>query len=106
MLEPPKNPHLSSNRRRIGSRLSVTESIRTSRTTILVNMIIEISTTLILIFGCVYLTRFLIYFRYRINDLYFNIFLGTILFCSLGWSIYIVIQLRNNYRLFKEAREK
>lgn len=66
-------------------------------------MVIEFIAAIILMFGVFYFIRFLFFWRYNIDEVYFNIFLGAISFFTVGWSTYIFIKLRNYYRLFKNA---
>ena len=103
MNEPQKVPGLSDKRRRIRSKPSVAETISKSRTTILVNMIIEIACTMILIVGIIYLIRFLVYFRENMVELYFRLFLGAVILFTIGWSVYFFIKLYEHYRLFKKT---
>jgi len=103
MIEPQNPSYFRINRRKIRSRPSIYESISKSRTTLLINMVIECVTAVIMIAGFTYLIRFLFYRRNSIVDIYFNIFLGTIIVFAIGWSIFILIKLRDNYRLFKKA---
>ena len=103
MNEPQKIPGLSDKRRRIRSKPSVADTISKSRTTILVNMIIEIACATVLIVGVIYFIRFLVYFRENMVELYFKIFLGAIILFTAGWSVYIFIKLYEHYRLFKKA---
>jgi len=103
MNEPQKVHGLSDRRRRIRSKPSVAETISKSRTTILVNMIIEIACATVLIVGVIYFIRFLVYFRENMVELYFRIFLGAIILFTAGWSAYIFIKLHGQYLLFKKA---
>lgn len=103
MVEPQKVPNFTNSRRRIRSRPSIYESINKSRTTLLINMVIEGAAAVIMIVGFTYFIRFLFYWRTRIVDVYFNISLGTIIFFAVGWSTYIFTKLRDHYKLFKKA---
>ena len=103
MIEPQKVPNFKRSRGRIRSRPSISESISKSRTTILINMVIEGAAAVIMIAGFTYLIRFLFYWRNRMVDIHFNVFLGTLVFFAVGWSTYIFIKLRNHYELFKKA---
>lgn len=103
MVEPQKVPDFTSSRRRIRGRPSISESINKSRTTLLINMVIEGAAAVIMIVGFTYFIRFLFYWRNSMVDVYFNISLGTIIFFVIGWSTYIFTKLRNNYMLFKKA---
>ena len=103
MIEPQKFPVLKGRRRRIRNKPSVAETISKSRTTILVNMIIEIVCAMVLIIGVIYFIRFLIYFRNKMVELYFRIFLGTVILFTAGWSVYFFIKLYEHYRLFKKT---
>jgi len=103
MNERQKVPGLSGRRRRIRDKPSVAETISRSRANILVNMIIEIACTMVLIIGVIYFIRFLIYFRENMVELYFRIFLGTVILFTAGWSVYFFIKLHEQYRLFKKA---
>jgi len=57
MIEPQKIPDFKSSRIRIKNRPSISESYSKSRTTLLINMIIEGAAALILIFGFAYMIR-------------------------------------------------
>ena len=99
-------PGLPDKRKRLKRRYSAEEYISASHTTILINMVIEGAAAVILIFGFLYLFRFLIYFRDRMDVVYFRFFLGTVVVFAIGWFVFIFMKLRNHYRLFKESQGK
>lgn len=103
MSEQQKIPDYKISPRRYRKQPGIYESFLKSHTTILINMIIEFTAAIIMIIGVSYFIRFLFYRRNNINEVYFNIFLGAIFFFAVGWLTYIFINLRNHYRLFKNA---
>ena len=103
MIEPQKFPGLKGRYRRIRGKPGVADTISKSRTSILINMIIEIACAMVLIVGIIYFIMFLIYFRRNMVELYFRIFLGTVILFTFGWFSYFVIKLREHYGLFKKA---
>lgn len=88
---------------RFRRRESVSKSIGSSPSTILMNMIIEGIAALILIFGVVYLARFLFVFRSGMEELHFNVFMAALVFFTVGWGTHIVLKLRTYYRNYREA---
>jgi hypothetical protein len=107
LTEPQKFPGLKSRYRRIRVKPGVAETIGKSRTTILINMILEIVCAVILMVGIIYFTIFLIYFRRNMIELYFRIFLGVIILFTLGWFVYFIIKFREHYyQLKKSGKEK
>ena len=93
---------------RFRRRESVTESINSSPATILLNMSIELIGVLVLMFGVVYLVRFLFACRVMMDDMHFKFFLVAIVFMAVGWCAHIGIKLRSylkNYRAAIARRE-
>ena len=83
-------------------RESVTDSIESSRTTLVINMAIEAVCAVLLIVGFTYLLRFLFLWRYRMIDLYFRLFAGGIFFFASVWAVFLVSRLRKYYRRLRE----
>jgi len=88
---------------RFRRRVSVSESIGSSPTTILINMMIEGIAALILFFGILYLLRFLFMFRDRIQELHFKVFIIAIVFFSAAWGTHIAFKLRSHYLNYRKA---
>ncbi len=105
MDEPQKVPGFRRSRRRAVRKPSIAESISKSRTTILINMVIEAACAVILIIGFLYLIRFLIFWKERMVELHFKIFLGTAIFFAIGWSFYIFWKLFSHYKLLKKVSQ-
>ncbi len=103
MSEQQKIPDYKISPRRFRKQPGIYESFSKSRTTILINLVIEFTAAIIMIFGVSYFIRFFFSRRNNIDEVYFNIFLGAISFFAVGWLTYIFIKLRNHYRLFKNA---
>lgn len=90
-------------KRRIRRIPNVTDSIMNSRTTIIVNMVIEIFSALVLLIGIIYFFRFMIFFRTKMVDMYFRIFLGASFIFSAGWFSYMFIKIREHYRMLMNS---
>ena len=88
---------------RFRRRESVSESIGSSPTTILINMMIEGIAALILLFGVLYLLRFLFMFRDRIQEFHFKLFIIAIVFFSAAWGTHIAFKLRSHYLNYRKA---
>ena len=78
---------------------SIVDSIYTSRTTVLVNLIIMIVSGLLLIVGLSYIIRFLFMQRVNMEPVQFGIFIGTILLLAGFWLLYFFYKLKS-YFLF------
>jgi len=86
-------------RKRIRRSPKVTEAINKSRSTIIINMTIEFLSALVLLIGIIYFFRFMIFFRSKMVDTYFRIFLGAMLVFSAGWFSYIFLKIREHFLL-------
>ena len=78
-------------------RKSVSESIQRSRTTILINMAIEVLSGLIYAVGVFYAVRILNIRRSQMETVHYRIILGSILSISCVWFVILIAKARSNY---------
>ena len=83
--------------RNLRKQKSVVDSIYTSRTTVLVNLIIMIVSGLIMIVGLSYIIRFLFMQRVNMEPVQFGIFIGTIFLLAGFWLLYFFYKLKSYY---------
>ncbi len=84
----------------------VTDSISRSRTTLIMNLVIEFFSAAVLFTGIIYFFRFMFFFRSRMDDATFRIFLGAMFVFSAGWFTFIFFKLREHFRmLMKNIRD-
>ena len=86
-------------------RQSITESIDGMRSTILINMAVEALCTVFLIVGFVYLIRFLFFWRGRMIDLHFKLFVGAIVLFAAVWTVFTARKLCRYYRRLQEISQ-
>ena len=91
--------HVPPEEGRIKRSSKVTESISNSRTTIIMNLTIEFLSAAVLFTGIIYFFRFMFFFRNRMADTSFRIFLGAMLVFSAGWFTFIFFKLREHFRM-------
>lgn len=98
----------SSSRKRLSDlrereRESVSETIQGSRTTILINMFIQIAAGLIYAVGLYVIIQFLNLRKTLMNPLQYKIYFGAFTAISCGWYIYLFIKIRSYYKRFRNA---
>ncbi len=107
MNKPNKITESSSGRKRLSElrnlrkQRSVVDSSHTSRTTALINLIIEIISGLILIVGLSYIIRFLLMRRELMTPVQFKIIIGTILLLAGFWLLYLFYKLKSHYMFLR-----
>jgi len=112
MDEPNKIPDLSyikkrrEEARRIRRRASVDEIIQRDRTTLLINLLIEIIAGLILIAGIMYTAYFLTIRRSALSPAQYKLYIGVLAFFSVGWFTYVASKVRKKYLLYREYSKK
>ena len=112
MHDPNKIPDLSyinkrrEEVRRIRRRASIDDVIQRNRTTLLINLLIEILAGLILMAGIVYTAYFLTMRRSHLNPGQYTLYMGVLAFFSVGWFTYIVYKARNKYLLYRKYSTK
>ncbi|MFC1538733.1 hypothetical protein ACFL6H_04855 [Candidatus Latescibacterota bacterium] len=95
--------HDTEKKRPIRRSQKVTEAIYNSRTTIIVNMVIEFFSALVLFIGIIYFFRFMFIFKNRMVETYFRIFLGAMFVFSAGWFSFIFLKIREQFRQLKKS---
>lgn len=88
--------------RRIRRRASIDDVIQRNRTTLLINLLIEILAGLILMAGIVYTAYFLTMRRSHLHPGQYTLYMGVLAFFSVGWFTYIVYKARNKYLLYRK----
>jgi len=98
--------NISSGRKRLAElrerRVSAAEAIRNSRTTVLINLFIEIASGLIFGVGVIYAVKFLNLRRPYMAPLQYRIFIGTFGVITLAWYVYLVNKVRSNVKRLRE----
>ena len=83
-------------------RASVSESIGNSRTTVIINMIINITSGMIFAVGLFYVMRFLNMRKPYMDPMQYRIFIGAFIFISVGWFAYLVVRIRRHIKRLRE----
>lgn len=81
---------------------SVTEVIRRRRSTIIINMTIEIAAGIVFAVGLFYVMRFISMQKSQMETFHYRIYIGAFTVISCGWFLYIFLKIRSHYRLLKE----
>ena len=112
MNEPNKIPDFSyinkrrEEARRIRRKVSVDEIIQRDRTTLLINLLIEILAGLILFAGIIYTAYFLTIRRSALTFGQYKLYIGVLAFFSVGWFTYVASKVRKKYLLYREYSKK
>lgn len=102
-----KPPDIRSGRRRLSElrerkRASVSESIGNSRTTVIINMIINITSGIIFAVGLIIVLKFLNMRKPYMDPMQYRIFIGAFIFISAGWFTWLVIRIRRHIKRLRE----
>lgn len=102
-----KPPDIQSSRRRLSElrerkRANVSESIGKSRTTVIINMIINITSGMIFAVGLFYVMRFLNMRKPYMDPMQYRIFIGAFIFISCGWFAFLVVRVRRHIKRLRE----
>ena len=81
---------------------SVAEVIRRRRSTIIINMTIEIAAGIVFAVGLFYVMRFLSMQKSQMEPFHYRIYIGAFTVISCGWFLYISLKIRLHYKLLKE----
>ncbi len=84
-------------------RPGVHEAIRSSRSTLLINLIIEIASGLILLVGIAFTVKFLHDRKAYIEPGKYRLYLQIISVFTIGWFAYVGHKVRTKYRAFRRA---
>jgi len=84
-------------------RPSVHDTIRASRSTLLINLVIEIVSGLILFVGIAYTVQFLTARKAYIEPGKFRLYLQILGFFSVAWFTYVGFKVRKKYLAFRNA---
>lgn len=84
-------------------RPGVHESIRNSRSTLLINLLIEIASGLVLFMGIAYTMKFLYARKAYIEPGEFRLYTTILVFFSVGWFTYVGFKIRAKYRALRNA---
>jgi hypothetical protein len=112
MPDPDKIPDLSYLRKRreearqIRRRASVDETIQRNRTTLLINLFIEIFSGLVLLAGIVFAIYFITLRRNAISPEQYKLYIGVLGFFSIGWFTYVGFKIRKKFLLYREYSKK
>ena len=112
MHDPNKIPDLSyinkrrEEVRRIRRRASIDDVIQRNRTTLLINLSIEILAGLILMAGIVYTAYFLTMRRSLLHPGQYTLYMSVLVFFSVFWFSYVVYKARNKYLLYRKYSTK
>ena len=112
MSDPNKIPDLSYLRRRreeahqIRRRTSVDETIQRNRTTLLINLLIEIFSGLVLLAGIAFAIYFITMRRNAISPEQYKLYIGVLGFFSIGWFTYVAFKIRKKFLLYREYSKK
>ena len=106
-----KPPDIPSGRRRLSElrerkRASVSKSIGNSRTTVIINMIINITSGIIFAVGLFYVMRFLNMRRPYMDPMQYRIFIWAFIFISCGWFAYLVLRVRRHIKRLREISSR
>ena len=85
---------------------SVTYMIGRKRTTIIINMIIEILSGVIYGFGLFFIIQFLQMRKSHMGPGQYKIFIGAFTVISIGWFIYLSLKIRTSYKRLREVSAK
>ena len=88
--------------RRRGSRPSVRDSIDRARSTLLINLLIEILAGVILLAGIVFTVKFLYDRRAYLDPARFKLYIEVVVFFTVGWITYVGFKVRAKYRLLRK----
>ncbi len=92
---------LEFNRRRLSpdprQRPGIDRSIRNARSTLFLNLIIEIAAAMVLLVGMAYTVKFLYARRAFIEPAKFNLYLQALGFFTVGWLTYVGFKVRAKY---------
>lgn len=108
MTEPLKIPQFTSGRGRLaelreqGNLKETTESIGSSRSTLIINLAIDIFSGIIFIVGFWYLIKFFLLRREHLDPAFFHTWLGIIFLIALFWLAFFVVRIRHRYMLLKK----
>ena len=88
---------------RLRRRSSVSDSIRNSRNTIIINMIIGITSGVIFAVGLYFVVQFLYMRKPYMDPLQYKIIMGAFMIIACGWFIFLIIRIRSHYKRFREV---
>ena len=104
------NRGIASSRDRIAelreSRRRTLEPLNSSRTTVIINMLIGITSGIIFLVGITVVVRFLVFQRASMGENSFRIFIGLILSVGVFWFIYLAIRIRGHLARLSEISSK
>jgi len=89
--------------RRRRTRPSVRDSIDRARSTLLINLIIEILAGLILLAGIVFTVKFLFDRRSALDPGRFKLYIEVMIFFTIGWLTYVGFKVRAKYILLRKS---
>ena len=101
-------PEFSSSRKRLSELRerkikSVSDSIEYSRTTVLTNMVIAVSSGVFFVVGIVYLMRFIHMRKSFMEPTQYQLFMGLLILIVCGWFIILFLRIRKHYKLLRKA---
>jgi len=79
-----------------------TVSIRRARTTVIINILIEICSGLIFCVGALYAVRFLNIRRPFMEPMHYRLFLSSFGIVSAGWLFFLIGKIRRNWKHLRE----
>jgi len=109
MAAPFESPRITSGRRRLEElrekrkKASVTDALSRSRSTIIINLTIEIASAVTVLIGVTYLIRFFWLKRFDIDPLIFRISTACLGVFVAGWMVYIFLRIRRHLILLSQA---
>jgi hypothetical protein len=101
-------PHFPTGRRRLAELKehresnSIIETIGMSRSTLIINMVIECASGIVFIVGLAYLVRFFIHQKHHIDPALYTLWFSIILLVSFLWFVFFVVRLRHRYTILKK----
>ncbi len=84
-------------------RPSVRDSIDRARSTLLINLVIEILAGIILLAGIGFTVKFLFDRRAALDPAKFKLYIEIIAFFTAGWLTYVGFKVRAKYRLLRNS---
>jgi len=88
---------------RLRRRSSVSDSIRNSRNTVIINMIIGITSGIIFMVGLFYVMQFLFTRKPYMDPFQFKVLMGAFTVIACGWFIFLIIRIRSHYKRLREV---
>ena len=86
--------------------MSISDSIMHSRSTLLINMIIQFVSVVILMIGIFYVIGFLTMRRHFMEPVQYKIYIVTISLIGCVWCCYVYFRIRTEYRIYRTISEK